>query len=118
MGVSRGKGRGNNRSLGEAQFIKCWEFCGDKRKYVEEHRFHPERRFRFDFAFLGERVAVEIEGGSWSGGRHVRGAGFEKDCEKYNLAGSMGWRVLRFTTGMITTDPGGSAQRIIEALDS
>jgi len=66
-----------------------------------EYRFAPPRRWRFDFAFPAARVAVEVEGGTWSGGRHVRGAGFEADCEKYNRAALLGWRVLRFTPEMI-----------------
>jgi very-short-patch-repair endonuclease len=60
-----------------------------------EYRFHPVRRWRFDMAFPEPKVAVEIEGGVWTGGRHVRGKGFRKDCEKYNTAAAMGWRVLR-----------------------
>lgn len=66
-----------------------------------EFRFSPPRRWRFDFAWPDLRVAVEIEGGIFSGGRHTRGKGFESDCEKYNAAASDGWRVLRFTTGMV-----------------
>jgi very-short-patch-repair endonuclease len=62
-----------------------------------EYRFHPERRWRFDFAWPSKKIAVEIEGGTWSGGRHTTGAGFEKDCEKYNAAVMLEWRVLRFT---------------------
>lgn len=64
---------------------------------VEEHRFHPVRRWRFDYAFLDEKVAVEIEGGIWSGGRHTRGKGFIGDLDKYNMAQKMGWKVYRFT---------------------
>lgn len=62
-----------------------------------EYRFHPTRRWRFDFAWPDRRVAVEVEGGVWVGGRHVQGTGFEKDCEKYSEAASLGWRVLRVT---------------------
>jgi very-short-patch-repair endonuclease len=62
---------------------------------VSEYRFHPSRKWRFDFAFCQHLVAVEVEGGVFSGGRHSRGAGFRKDCEKYNSAASLGWRVLR-----------------------
>ena len=65
---------------------------------VAEYRFAPPRRWRFDFAWPGVAVAVEIEGGVWSGGRHTTGAGFTADCEKYNRAVLLGWRVLRFTS--------------------
>ena len=66
-----------------------------------EYRFIVDRFFRFDFAFLDIKLAVECEGGVYSKGRHVRGAGFEKDCEKYNLAAEFGWTVLRYTKKMI-----------------
>lgn len=68
---------------------------------VREYRFHPERRWRFDFAWPDLRVAAEVEGGIYSGGRHTRGKGFERDAEKYNQATVMGWDVLRFSAGMI-----------------
>lgn len=67
--------------------------------FVEEHRFHATRRWRFDFAWVAQRVAVEVEGGVWSGGRHTRGAGFVADARKYNEAVRLGWRVLRFVPG-------------------
>lgn len=63
----------------------------------QEYRFHPQRRWRFDFAWPEERVAVEIEGGAWVNGRHTRGSGFGEDCRKYNEAVVLGWRVLRVT---------------------
>lgn len=62
-----------------------------------EYKFAPGRKWRFDFAWPEQKVAVEIEGGIWSHGRHVRGSGFSADCEKYNAAASLGWRVLRVT---------------------
>lgn len=68
---------------------------------AREFRFALPRRWRFDFAWPDRMLAVEIEGGIWSQGRHTRGAGFAADCEKYNLATLMGWRVLRFTGQMI-----------------
>ncbi|WP_244875256.1 endonuclease domain-containing protein [Vibrio litoralis] len=68
---------------------------------VEEFRFHPERKWRFDFAYPNHKVAIEVEGGTWSGGRHTRGSGYEKDCEKYNAASLLGWSVYRFTSTMI-----------------
>lgn len=63
--------------------------------WEEEYRFHPTRKWRFDFAWPRERVAVEVEGGVFSRGRHVRPSGFIADCEKYNAAAHDGWLVLR-----------------------
>lgn len=60
-----------------------------------EYRFHPERKFRFDFAWPAHRVALEVEGGAYTNGRHTRGAGFVADCEKYTAAAVLGWRILR-----------------------
>jgi very-short-patch-repair endonuclease len=65
--------------------------------FEREYRFHPIRKWRFDFAFPAQGLAVEIEGGVWTGGRHTSGAGFTKDMEKYNTAALRGWRLLRFT---------------------
>lgn len=69
-----------------------------------EHLFHPERKWRFDFAWPDFKVAVEIDGGTHDGaarGRHVRGEGFERDAEKLNQAQSLGWRVFRYTSRMV-----------------
>lgn len=62
---------------------------------VREHRFHPVRRWRFDFAWPLQKIAVEVEGGVWTRGRHTRPSGFVRDMEKYNTAAALGWRVLR-----------------------
>lgn len=63
--------------------------------FVTEHHFHTERKWRFDFAWLEEKVALEVEGGCFVFGGHSRGAGMRKDMEKYNSATLLGWRVLR-----------------------
>lgn len=68
--------------------------------FRREIEFHPTRRFRFDFV-VGNVLAVEVEGGVHSGGRHTRGAGFTADCEKTNEAACLGWRVLRVTADHI-----------------
>ena len=65
--------------------------------YYREYKFHPTRKWRFDFCWPELKIAVEVEGGVWSGGRHTTGSGFTKDCEKYNHAALLGYRVLRFT---------------------
>jgi hypothetical protein len=66
-----------------------------------EYRFHPTRKWRFDLAWPDRSLAVEIDGAVWTGGRHTRGAGVEKDTEKYAEALLAGWRVLRVTTGQV-----------------
>ena len=81
---------------------------------VREHRFHPSRKWRFDFAWPLHKIAVECEGATWTNGRHVQGAGFEKDCIKYNQAALDGWTVLRFTSGMINS--GNAINQIEDAL--
>ena len=69
---------------------------------VPEFRFHPERKWRFDLAYPPPlMVAVEREGGIWTGGRHVRGRGYENDAVKYSEAAILGWLVVRCTAGMI-----------------
>ena len=69
----------------------------------EEYRFHPTRRFRFDFAWPEKRVAFEQEGVTRQGGRHQRVAGYSRDCEKYNLAQILGWVVIRATPKQIAS---------------
>lgn len=72
-----------------------------------EYQFLKERKWRFDFAWPRTedgrpvKVALEVEGGTYSGGAHTRGKHFESDCEKYNSAAINGWLVLRVTKHMI-----------------
>ena len=67
-----------------------------------EWRF-SHRRFRFDYAWLSERVALEVNGGVWTQGRHTRGAGYVRDMEKMNLAAILGWRVFQVTPDTLCT---------------
>ena len=62
-----------------------------------ELKFHPVRKWRFDYAFPEYRVAVEVDGGVWTYGRHNSAKGYINDMEKLNTAASMGWLVLRIT---------------------
>lgn len=67
-----------------------------------EHRFHATRRWRLDFAWPEALVALEVEGGTWTGGRHTTGVGFESDCEKYGEAALAGWLVIRANNHMVS----------------
>lgn len=69
--------------------------------WEREYRFSPPRRWRMDWANPSRLIAVEIEGGIWSGGRHTRASGFQNDAEKYNAATIQGWRVLRYSTQQV-----------------
>lgn len=64
---------------------------------VKEYKFHPVRKWRFDYAIPSALVALEVEGGVWTGGRHINPKGFLGDMEKYNTATLMGWSVYRTT---------------------
>lgn len=68
---------------------------------VTEYKFHPVRKWRFDFAYPERKIAIECEGAVWTQGRHTRGGGYQKDCEKYNAATILGWRVLRYSQGTL-----------------
>ena len=61
---------------------------------VFEHKFHPVRRWRFDLAWVEQKVALEVQGGIWTNGRHSRGAALLKEWEKLNTAAGNGWRML------------------------
>ncbi len=78
-----------------------------------EYPFHPDRRWRFDYAWPKRMLAVECEGGAWTQGRHTRGEGFIADMEKYNAAVQLGWRLLRFTPEQLLA---GAVAQIAELL--
>lgn len=80
---------------------------------VREYRFCPPRRWRFDLAFVQQKLGIEVDGGAFSGGRHTRGQGFSNDLEKFNAATIHGWRVLRFTPDMVTS---GAAVAVIKTM--
>ena len=81
--------------------------------YVREYQAIPGRKFRFDFAFLRERLLVEINGGTFNGGAHSRGVGLNRDYEKGNLAVVNNWRVLSFDTKQVKS---GAALEVVEKL--
>ena len=81
--------------------------CRAKRipKPEAEVRFHPVRKFRFDWAWPDAKLALEVEGGVWSGGAHGRGTGIVRDMAKATLAAEEGWRIIRVTPSNLATMP-------------
>ena len=102
------------KELTEAEWIlETW--LGSKPyEFLKEYRFHSEREWRFDY-FIWRRtndgkgptrkasLALEVEGITYRGPgtRHQRGAGYEKDCEKYANAVIAGYSLLRVTPNQI-----------------
>lgn len=71
--------------------------------FEREYKFHPTRKWRFDFANLDKKLAIELHGAIYTRGRHSRGAGIEGDMEKINAAQELGWDVFCFSAGMVKT---------------
>lgn len=69
--------------------------------HVAEYRFHPVRKWRFDYAWPDRKIALEIDGGLFVNGGHSRGKAREGDYEKDANALILGWRVLRVSTGQM-----------------
>lgn len=78
-----------------------------------EVKLIPNRKYRFDFVWEKEKIAVEIEGGIWMryGGAHSRPWGILRDMEKSNYATRLGYQVYRFSTKDVKT---GDAIRFIK----
>ncbi len=85
---------------------------------TREHFFAaPMRQWRFDLAWVAEKVAFEREGmgaGFNTAGRHQRRNGYANDCEKYGEAQLLGWIVIRGTGEQIVN--GLAARQVIRAL--
>ncbi len=83
--------------------MRLWSLAGGQ-PLERQDRFHPERRWRADFAQVEARVLIEVEGGIWVNGRHNRAAGFNADLEKYLQVGLLCWRVFRLGPEQITIE--------------
>lgn len=95
----------SNKSKHEISFLRHWKLLyPDLPEPVREHRFHPTRKWRFDFGFPDLKIAVELHGGG-NRGRHNTVAGMAKDLEKYNTATVAGWRCLAFNVVLLADMP-------------
>jgi very-short-patch-repair endonuclease len=80
---------------GLKHIIKTLHYSGIN--YVTEYRFHDVRQYRFDIAIPDKMIAIEYEGLNSEKSGHTTLKGYTKDTDKYNLAASLGWTVLRYT---------------------
>lgn len=101
------------KSTLERTFETHWIQLGGP-DYITEYRFHDERKWRFDVAWPLFKIAIELQGATWSGGKHNRGQGYENDCEKLMAATLDGWRVFWLTSTMIKNNPHGHLMPIIQ----
>lgn len=72
--------------------------------HYEELKFDIVRKFKFDFAIVVSeagknplKIAIEYEGLMSEKSGHTTITGYTSNCEKYNLACVLGWKVLRYT---------------------
>lgn len=70
------------------------------------------RTYYLDIAFPGLRIAIEIDGR----GFHASEAMFESDRARQDELVAAGWRVLRFTWAMLSTDENGVVRLIRRTL--
>lgn len=83
----------------EQRFLEAWRRNFPQLpKPVMQHRFHPDRKWRFDFCWPAVLIAVEIQGGSFIRGGHNLPIQQQKDYEKQRAAIKLGWRVVPFNT--------------------
>lgn len=83
------------------QFETIWQRCGGP-ELRKEFRFCETREWRNDYLHEATRTIIELDGGIYSGGRHVRPQGFIEDCVKLNTATMLDYRLIRIPTGMAT----------------
>jgi len=79
----------------EKKFLLC---ISGLPKPESEYRFHAVRRWRFDFAWPEQKLAVEVDGGAFATGGHSRAVPQAGDNDKTNAATNLGWRILKFNT--------------------
>lgn len=84
----------------QKRFQRLWRSL-DGPEIVDEHRFHPGRKWRLDYAHLATKTGIELHGSVWTQGRHTRGGGFIGDREKMNAAQRLGWVVFELTPEMV-----------------
>ena len=97
------------------EFAYLLRICGaDLPEPQREYVFARPRKWRFDFAYVPQKVAIEVNGGryAFAGGRHAS----DGDYEKLRRAAALGWRVLPVSVTDLRERPGAVMQDLREAL--
>jgi hypothetical protein len=66
----------------------------------KEYRPGVAKKFRFDYAWPEWKIAIEVNGATWTKGRHSSGEGIQRDYTKLNYCQILGWLVIQFSTSM------------------
>jgi hypothetical protein len=96
----RPKPKQRSRKMGPADYLHHMKLFVMAEGFPEpeaDFAFHPEREWKLDLAWPGQKIALELHGGindSRRRGRHIRADGFTEDREKMNEAALLGWIVL------------------------
>ena len=90
--------------------LKQLEYLNIASLFEREYRFHPLRQWRLDLYSRAYRLGIELHGGIFSGGRHIRGSGFIGDREKMNAAAELAITVFEYWPAAIAD--GTAAQQI------
>jgi hypothetical protein len=83
---------------------------------VSECPFTPLRGWRFDFAWPALRIALEVDGGLFTGGAHVNAAAILRDHDKRNAAAALGWRIFYCTPRTLKHAPAIMRQALLLAI--
>jgi very-short-patch-repair endonuclease len=79
-------------------------------QWERQYRFAHElgREWRWDFAWPGLKLAVEIQGGIWKkgGGAHSHPTDILRNMAKHNDGAKLGWRLLQFSTDEVKSGEG------------
>ena len=70
---------------------------------IKEYKFHNKRKWRIDYAWPEQKLAIEVEGGIWINGGHNRGKIYKDNVEKYNELVLYGYDLLRFVPDNLLT---------------
>jgi len=80
---------------------------------VFEYRF-CERMWRWDIAWVPQKLSCEVNGGVFVQGRHNRGAALLEEYAKLSRGAALGWRVIFTTPDRLMTQA--TAETIRQAL--
>jgi hypothetical protein len=79
----------------EVLFWKHWKKAYPNSLPAKQHKFCPGRNYRFDFAWLSKKVAIEIQG---YGPGHNSREGMTRDYDKHYEALKLNWKVIYLTS--------------------